>query len=128
MYYMGWWRTLCLEGNLEMADYLKGTLYESHSAVGHMKMLLSTEAGSCIANLTQLDRPVSFRGSVEGRPRTARLVVNARVEMTPEALEQVVDEALTKVAADAFTIRAIDIRRLVPGRPEPTFRYTRVVS
>ena len=22
MYCMGWWRTLCLEGNLEMADYL----------------------------------------------------------------------------------------------------------
>ncbi len=102
--------------------------FDTHQqSVGHVKILLSTGEDSLIANLTGDSTTLSRRGEVPPGAE-ARLTINARVEMTPEALETVVREKLDTAAGDALTTETLAWRCLSPGRPEPTHRYERVVT
>jgi len=95
--------------------------------VGHVKMLLSAGSQQCVANLTSTDGEVCLRGHV---PKTAHadLVLNARVEMSPEELESLVRGRLSAAAAGGVTAEVIHLQSLRPGRPRPTHRYRSVVE
>jgi hypothetical protein len=57
------------------------------------------------------------------------LTLNARVQVTPEALQSIVERAVRGAAADAgITAEFSTLQSLSPGRPEPIHRYTRVVG
>ncbi len=53
------------------------------------------------------------------------LVFNARVQMTPENLEEIVRKIL---ASGDLTIEIETLRCLMPGRPNPTHRFDAVVE
>ena len=56
------------------------------SSVGHVKILIESGESYLIGNLTGLNETLSFRSSA-GTSTEARLTLNARVEMSPEALD-----------------------------------------
>lgn len=96
-------------------------------AVGHVKIILEAGNDFLNGNLTGLNNTLNFRGS-SGTSSEARLTLNARVEMSPEELERIVRKTLYVNAKENIKVRIIALRCLSPGRPNPTFRFDRIVS
>jgi len=118
------WRSFCEE----LLRRLQQAALKRAGEIAHVKLLLSTIAGQYAANLTRGGGKVAVRGAMADNPRSARLTVNARVEMDPEELRTLVIEAL-RGAADGKVDYAIEkIDCLSPGRPRPTHRYSAVIG
>lgn len=96
------------------------------ASVGHVKILLESGDKFLVSNLTGLSSTISFRQSA-GTSDDARLTINARVEMSPEALESIVKTTLDEVTRSVIRKKVIAQRYLSPGRPEPTYRFAYVV-
>ena len=115
----GFCRTL-LEG-------LREAFRRRGARVGHVKLLLSAGNEQCLANLTSTDGEVSVHGQA-GNAGRAELVLNARVEMSPEELEILVRRHLSAAAIGGVTAEIVHLQSLRPGRPRPTHRYQCVVE
>ena len=57
-----------------------------------------------------------------------RLIVNARVECSPEHLDQLVRDALVSTIGGRYTDEVTAWRYLQPGRPNPTHRFEEIVA
>ena len=97
------------------------------AAVGHVKIILEAGNDFMNGNLTGLNNTLNFRGSA-GTSSEARLTLNARVEMSPVELELIIRKTLDVNAKDNVKIKIVALRSLSPGRPNPTFRFDRIVS
>jgi MIP family channel proteins len=95
--------------------------------VGHVKAILENGERFVIGNLTGKTGTLSVRGSA-GLGKTAKLTINARVETNPENLNALVRETLKTFTQDLYDTRIAAWRCLQPGRPNPTHRFTQVVS
>jgi hypothetical protein len=73
-----------------------------------------------------LNNTLAFRQSA-GTSNNARLTVNARVEMTPETLENMVKTTLDEICGATISKKLVAQRCLSPGRPNPTYRFAYVV-
>lgn len=100
---------------------------EMKAYVGHVKMMLESGENYLIGNLTGKRDTLNFRGSA-GIGTMARLTLNARVEMSPETLEQLVRDTLNSKMTDNLSIRILTLRCLSPGRPNPTYRFDHIVG
>lgn len=98
-----------------------------NTEIAHAKVSLHTDAGQLVANLTSTSGTIAARGEIAGTPTRATLTVNARVEMTPEELQGIVEDVLKTVAGDAIGVTMTAMHSLSPGRPTPTHRYAEVV-
>jgi len=123
----------------KLLEGLRDDFRRRGARVGHVKLLLSAGSEQCIANLTSTDGEVSVRGQAgaadraetPGRADTAaqaELVLNARVEMSPEELEALVRRHLSAAAAGGVAAEIVHLQSLRPGRPRPTHRYRCVVE
>jgi G3E family GTPase len=99
---------------------------QSGAAVGHMKLLMEKDGLYAIGNLTGRQDTLRVRGAI-GSGNQAKLTLNARVQMPPDALENTVQETLSMVCGDHIEIVTIGSTCLSPGRPNPTYRYNHVV-
>lgn len=133
---LGWLNsTIELSGNSIDWDVFAQALMQSLSkqfdtigaSVGHVKILLESGDKYIVSNLTGLNSTLSFRQSA-GTSDSARLTVNARVEMTPETLENIVKTTIDEIAGTTISKKLIAQRCLSPGRPNPTFRFDHIVS
>jgi G3E family GTPase len=98
-------------------------------AVGHVKMLMSAGDSRCVVNLTSASSPAQPHGAAKAGERHAGLIVNARVQMPPAELEQLVRALLSEAAARAgATVTVRNLQCFSPGRPNPTHRYSSVVQ
>jgi len=107
---------------------MKGLSHQFDSrkaSVGHVKMMLESDDNYLTGNLTGKSESLNFRGSA-GVGNQAILTLNARVEMSPELLEQIVLEVLDACRGSLET-KIVNLRCLSPGRPNPTFRFDHVV-
>jgi hypothetical protein len=114
------WQAYCsdLTGKLKLA-------FEDRQArIGHIKLLLTTADGHVVSNLTRSGGTVSTRGGIARSSSEAQLVVNARVEMTPQELEQSVRRCLADASAGDIQATITTLRSLSPGRPTPTHRFS----
>lgn len=119
------WKEFCV-GMLHGLQY---SFKERSAVVGHVKMLLSSGEGQCAVNLTQTDGEVAVRGDVPDETRQADLIVNARVEMSPEDVERLVRSQLQETCREyGIDADVTQLQSLSPGRPNPTYRYDRVVE
>ena len=115
-----------------LADLAHGLMVgfsEQSTRIGHVKVLLQSGGGHWLANLTRAAGPVAFeRRPVDASP-LAELVINARVEMSPQELEGIVRQQLEAICRrHGLEARRVKLRSLMPGRPEPTYRYDAVVG
>jgi len=96
------------------------------TAVGHVKLLLENGKAFTIGNLTGNSDTLRLQNSA-GSSDAALLTVNARVEISPAHLETLVLAALQAVCGDTVRYSVVEMNCLTPGRPNPTYRYNRVV-
>jgi Ni2+-binding GTPase involved in maturation of urease and hydrogenase len=95
--------------------------------VGHIKIILENGANHLIGNITGTGETLSVRGKA-GVSDEARLIINARVETTPETLEKLVREVLGNVTNDKVRVAINSWKCLSPGYPNPTFRYDQIIE
>jgi len=107
----------------DIMDELQQAFRARRADVAHVKLLLSAAGGHYVANLTRTDGQVLVQGQIAGSPAEASLILNARVEMSPQALEGIVRAALMSAAGTQITARIEHLKSLSPGRPNPTYRY-----
>jgi hypothetical protein len=97
------------------------------ASVGHVKLMLEDGDSFLIGNLTGKRDTISIRGSA-GTGSSARLTINARVQMSPEKLEEIVRDVIVSTGNGQLTATEVAWRCLSPGRPNPTHRYEQVVA
>jgi hypothetical protein len=133
---LGWLNsTIELSGELTdwdaFANYLMKDLSfqfdARHASVGHVKIMLQSGENYLMGNLTGTGRTLHYRGSA-GTGTNARLTLNARVEMTPDTLEQIVRKTLDANTKSKLKAKIVAFRSLSPGYPNPTFRFEEIVQ
>ena len=80
-----------------------------------------------VGNLTGKQDTLSLRGSA-GAGEDLKLIINARVETTPELLDQMVREVLIGMIDGKYEEEVVAWRFLQPGRPNPTHRFVEIVK
>ncbi len=111
----------------KIMESLQAEFQDLGVSVGHVKTLVIAGTDQCVANLTDTNGQISVRGEISPKAKQASLVVNARVEMDPAQLEELLLRILDETAADSVDVTIETTRNLVPGRPQPTYRYESVV-
>jgi hypothetical protein len=91
-----------------------------------VKLILQDDESFLLGNLTGNVNTLTIRGT-DAVKSDFRMTLNARVEMSPEALDEVVREEVES-AAEALSVNPIAWRCLSPGRPTPTFRYDHLTT
>jgi Ni2+-binding GTPase involved in maturation of urease and hydrogenase len=133
---LGWLNsTLLLHGELiNWDDFARNFLVtfskkidQSEAGVGHVKFVLESGSGYLAGNLTGNIDTLSIRGSV-GTSNDAQLILNARVGMSPESLEQLVNETLDIIRGNSISVKTKALKCFSPGYPNPTYRYIKVVA
>jgi Ni2+-binding GTPase involved in maturation of urease and hydrogenase len=110
-----------------LLEGLRDRLQADQNAIGHIKLLLACAPGRILANLTGLNTPVILRDESCGTGLQARLTLNARVQISPEGIEQIFRDTLATVAEPIAATSLVDFHCIMPGRPVPTYRYNAVV-
>ena len=95
--------------------------------IAHIKLALSTSAGSIAANLTNSVSEPLIRGKIAERSREATVVVNARVHIDPEELARIFQESLPTSSGEHLQTQILSLQSFSPARPQPTHRYSSVV-
>ena len=109
-----------------LLDALSRTFDAMPAAVGHVKLAVTSGASLVTMNLVGTRETLEVHGEA-AQGTSATLTLNARVQMTPEQLEAIVREQMAKVCGTAVTAQSVAWRCLSPGRPNPTYRYDKVV-
>ncbi|MCI1328673.1 MAG: CobW-like GTP-binding protein [Lachnospiraceae bacterium] len=110
----------------KLLELLAETFDGKHLEVGHVKFLLDSGEAEWIGNLTGRKETGTLRkcGHVS---EEKKLVVNARVEAAPLELQNMVLKAVNEVFREA-NVTGTEVRTLIPGRPNPTYRYDYIVN
>ena len=95
--------------------------------VGHVKSILENGDKFIIGNITGKADTLSIRGAA-GISDEAKLTINARVETTPEMLDEIIRNEIQKITEGVCDSQALAWRFLQPGRPNPTHRFAEVVE
>ena len=103
------------------AEFEKG----NHS-VGHVKVICENGNKFVVGNMTGPVSTLTLRSSA-GQSGEIKLIINARVESSPEVLDNIVRQTLDSLTADKYVTDMIAWKYLQPGRPNPTHRFTEVV-
>ena len=106
---------------------MKAALEREALAVGHVKIIAESGKDYAIANITGAERTLTIRSGA-GTSTDVRLIVNARVECSPEHLDQLVRDALVSTIGGRYTDEVTAWRYLQPGRPNPTHRFEEIVA
>ncbi len=135
---LGWLNgTICLQDpNADWDAFIQTLLTnladrfdKENLPVGHVKVIAENgnqENRFTVGNITGTADTLSIRGSV-GKAKYIKLIINARVETSPENLDLIVRQTLDAVCADIHSTDVLAWRYLQPGRPQPTHRFTKVV-
>ena len=93
-----------------------------------MKLSLTCGDQVVLGNVGAIGGPVNMRGESGVKGASAVMTLNARVQMSPEALQKAVETILPETAAGfGVTASIAHLKCLMPGRPNPTYRYRTVV-
>ena len=94
------------------------------SPVAHVKVT-SIDPGGTSGAVTQQNGDVQLAGAASaGRAPAVHWLVNARVALSPDALERAVRDAMT-CAANGVEVIWEELDCFSPGRPNPTHRYAK---
>ena len=92
--------------------------------VGHVKIIVENGKGYTVGNIAG-DGKATLRHNA-GIGDTAKVIVNARVETTPENLDSLVRKAIESVSG-SLESETVAWKYLQPGRPNPTYRFDSIV-
>ena len=89
--------------------------------VGHIKVIAESGKQYAVGNITGDASTLQIRGTA-GMSNNVKLIINARVETSPEHLDEIVKAVLVDAINDQYKDEILAWRYLMPGRPNPTHR------
>ena len=89
--------------------------------IGHIKVIAENGKQYAVGNITGDVSTLQIRGTV-GTSDNVKLIINARVETTPEHLDEIIRGVLVEAIDGQYTDEVLAWRYLQPGRPNPTHR------
>lgn len=101
-------------------------LNTASSSIGHCKIFLETADGYLKGNLVHQNDQVTIHGDA-GAGNLAHLLINARVELDPQALEGLVKESLDESTGQLHSVEISSWQCFRPGYPTPTHRFPKLV-
>ena len=113
--------------NLKLVQFLRHGFKYENIAVAHIKTYLKSGSSEIFANLTGIDREPSMRG-IPFSSSFAQVIVNIRAEADPVLLHEIMEDIIYVYAEDHIQFQKVTLNYLKPGRPEPTYRYNKVVN
>lgn len=131
---LGWYNaSYNLSGDINWNAYLNNLMnalskrFETeNAAIGHLKILLQNSDSYSVANLTGSNQAITIRGSLR-KSDSAKVTINARVQMNPDDLEYGIEEEILKLCNGKIRNEKLASKCLSPGRPNPTFRYDQII-
>ena len=107
---------------------LKDAFLADKAEIGHVKLSLTSDGKVILGNVGSIGGTVNMRGDSGVKGASAIMTLNARVQMSPETLQKTVEKILPETAA-SFGVSAsiVNLKCLMPGRPNPTYRYQTVI-
>ena len=129
---LGWLNgTVTLEGTADWDKFITSFMndlcvrFEKEALpIGHVKAIIEHQCNAIVANFTGEKDTISVRGAV-GTGDKCKLIINARVETTPENLDAIVRETLNAHTA-GLTCTEVAWKFLQPGYPTPTYRFKKI--
>lgn len=101
---------------------LRDLFRRQKAGIGHLKCVLTAGGDSMWVNLTDFDAEPSLSDHRLGAVPGATLIVNARVQISPDLLEAAVRRALAETGAAAgFDPDVIDLQCFSPAYPNPPY-------
>ena len=112
---------------VDLLEAIRVELCSKSAEIAHVKLYLTASGGHIVGNVTSNEGPLSIRGVIDPAQREAALLVNARVHVQPDVLRATVENALAATVGTRLQATITGMRSFFPGRPEPTYRYEKVV-
>lgn len=108
---------------MRIVDLIRTRLEARDAEPAHLKVFCSSGDAVGVANLVSSDTATTLSVASQAEGKALTLIINARVSLGPEALQEsvanAVDALAVEFAADA-EMRSVESFR--PGRPVPTYR------
>ncbi|MFW5858946.1 MAG: GTP-binding protein [Planctomycetota bacterium] len=99
------------------------------ASIGHIKAIATSDDDRLTINITDTEEEPEIRGELDGAAIVVDLVYNARVELPPDELEQLVRATLQEaVATGCVELEFLRVHALTPGRPDPTHRFSTITG
>lgn len=112
-----------------IVERLRVSLADRRAETAHIKAIGMWNGFHGVANLTSSDSAVELSVRSACLTREADVVVNARVAISPESLEELALQAVRESCADfGGRVRESVVRSLRPGRPVPTHRFSEPIE
>ncbi|WP_166820686.1 GTP-binding protein [Thalassoroseus pseudoceratinae] len=103
---------------------LRDRLETAGAETAHLKAIGLCEGAYGVANLVGSDVASELSLASHAETKTADVVINARVAIDPETLQELVDDAVKSVTtAHGLNMEPGSTQSFRPGRPVPTHRY-----
>ena len=101
---------------------IRDALHIRNAGIAHLKLALSSHGQTQWANITRSNTEPSIGGKTIGETTGADLLINARVQMTPEILEADVRTAVFEIATQ-FDLGAeiLELQCFSPAYPNPPY-------
>lgn len=106
---------------------LKSRFTDLRAPIGHVKVLIENQGHSVFGNITGQNARSIVRGSA-GVGKEARMVLNARVQISPDDLEHIVCKEIERACGSGIAFTTSELKCFRPGRPNPTFHFDHVVE
>jgi Ni2+-binding GTPase involved in maturation of urease and hydrogenase len=101
---------------------LRSAFREKKAGIGHLKCALTSSGRSMWINLTDLSADPVLSDKKIGLVTTATLIVNVRVKMEPDNLENIFRDSLSRLAGDfGLEMTIIDLQCFSPAYPAPPY-------
>jgi len=108
---------------MDLIEQMARQLRSVQAETAHLKILAQTGEDYAIANFVGSECESELSRGSGATTDTANLIINARVAIDPETLEQIVRDAIARVAGKHNLEYEISkLQRFRPARPEPTHR------
>jgi len=120
------WPAFCSD----LMERLHDAFRHREAEVAHVKLRLASGGDWIQANLTSnRGRPVvgDWQGGGDRTSPDASLILNARVNLSPEKLQPVMESCLQAAAGQDVRATVSDLASFSPARPQPTHRFDTVV-
>ena len=104
-------------------------LSAQHAETGHVKLFLKSAAGTMKASLVETGTSPTVERDISGDISMGRVLINARVNMTPDLLEEIVRQSVTEAGDASGTVSLVEeLHSFTPPRPKPTYRFSQPVQ
>jgi len=105
-----------------LAVKLREAFKDRAGEIGHLKFAITSGGKVLWGNVTRLAAEPSISGEEMGKLSRGTLILNARVRLEPEELENIVRNTLSKVCEEAHVEFEIeDLQCFSPAYPEPPY-------